>query len=102
MSDVITNQYNYASALNKSGNQDELFLAKYNEVEKKDAPCFFWGQLTDPYTTARCLISLSNVVQSSFNLSPTDIQKLINPIVTAGNGKIRFEGFSQCAGVYGR
>jgi hypothetical protein len=102
MPEVITYQYNYASALNRSGNQDELFLAKYNEVQKKDAPCFFWGQLTHPYTTARCLISLSNVVQSSFSLSPGDILKLKDPIVTAGNGKIRFEGFSQCAGVYGR
>jgi hypothetical protein len=28
--------------------------------------------------------------------------KLKDPIVTAGNEKIRFEGFSHCAGVYGR
>ena len=65
-------------------------------------PYFFWGKLTDPYTTARCLIALSNVVQSSFNLSPFEIAKLKDPIVTAGNEKIRFEGFSHCAGVYAR
>jgi SWIM zinc finger len=79
-----------------------LFLAKYSEVQKKDAPCFFWGNLTEPYTVARCLITLSNIVQSSFNLSPFELAKLKDPIVTAGNEKIRFEGFSHCAGVYAR
>jgi hypothetical protein len=102
MSDTITYQYKSASTLNKSGRFDELFLAKYSEIEKKDAPCFFWGKLTDPYLTARCLIALSNTVQSSFNLSPFEIAKLKDPIVTAGNRKIRFEGFSHCAGVYAR
>ena len=102
MSDTITYQYTSASSLIKSRSSDELFLAKYSEIEKKEAPCFFWGNLTDPYVTARCLIALSNAVQSSFNLSPFDIAKLKDPIVTAGNGKIRFEGFSHCAGVYAR
>lgn len=102
MSDTITYQYNKSSALNKSDSLDELFLAKYSEVQKKNAPCFFWGRLTAPYTTARCLLTLSNVVQSSFNLSPFQLALLKDPIVTAGNEKIRFEGFSHCAGVYAR
>ncbi len=102
MSDTITYQYAFPSSLVKTGNQDELFLAKYSEVQKKEAPCFFWGHLEDPFTTARCLITLSNVVQSSFNLSPFELAKFKDPIVTAGNDKIRFEGFSHCAGVYAR
>jgi len=102
MSDTITYQYNAPSILQRNKNQDELFLSKYSEIEKKDAPCFFWGKLTEPYITARCLITLSNIVQSSFSLSPFEIAKLKDPIVTAGNGKIRFEGFSHCAGVYAR
>jgi len=102
MSDTITYQYNKSSALKKSDSSDELFLAKYSEVQKKNAQCFFWGRLTDPYTTARCLLTLSNVVQSSFNLSPFQLALLKDPIVTAGNEKIRFEGFSHCAGVYAR
>ncbi|MES1216278.1 MAG: SWIM zinc finger family protein, partial [Bacteroidota bacterium] len=76
MSDTITYQYKLPSAINKSGDQDELFLAKYSEVEKKEAPCFFWGKLTNPFITARCLIALSNVVKSSFSLSPADLAKL--------------------------
>ena len=102
MSETITYQYRSASALNKRGNLDELFLAKYSEIEKKEVPCFFWGKLNDPYIVARCLIALSNTVQSSFNLSPFELAKLKDPIVTAGNEKIRFEGFSHCAGVYAR
>lgn len=102
MSDFLTYQYRSPSTFRKVPGFDELFLSKFSEVEKKEAPCFFWGRLTDPYKTARCLITLSNVVQSSFNLSPFELAKLKDPVVTAGNGKIRFEGFSQCAGVYAR
>lgn len=102
MSDTITYQYAAPSALRKNKEADELFLAQYSEVQKGTAPCFFWGQLTDPYNTARCLITLSNVVQSSFNLSPFQMALLKDPIVTAGGEKIRFEGFSHCAGVYAR
>ena len=102
MSETITYQYANPSSFVKQPSADELFLAKYSEIQKKDAPCFFWGKLKDPYITARCLITLSNVVQSSFNLSAADIAKIKDPIVTAGNEKIRFEGFSQCAGVYAR
>jgi hypothetical protein len=102
MSDSITYQYARPSALSKSGSADELFFAKYSEIQKKDVPCFFWGRLTDPYTVARCLLTLSKVVQSSFSLSPFEMAMLKDPIVTAGNEKIRFEGFSHCAGVYAR
>lgn len=35
--------------------------------------------------TARCLIALSNVVQSSFNLTPAQLSMLKDPIVTASN-----------------
>lgn len=102
MSDTITYQYNTPSSVQKTAGGDELFLSQYSEVQKKESPCFFWGRLTDPYTTARCLITLSNVVQSSFNLSPFQLALLKDPIVTAGAEKIRFEGFSHCAGVYAR
>lgn len=102
MPETITYQYQEASSLTHAAGADELFLSKYSEVQKKDAPCFFWGRLTDPYITARCLLTLSNVVQSSFNLSPFERSLLKDPIVTAGNERLRFEGFSHCAGVYAR
>ena len=85
MTDTISYQYAAPSALQRSADQDELFLAKYSEIEKREAPCFFWGKLTQPYMTARCLIALSNVVQSSFNLTPAQLSILKAPIVTASN-----------------
>lgn len=102
MSDTITYQYNSASGIKKSQKADELSLSKYSELKKEEAPCFFWGKLTQPFITSRCLITLSNIVQSSFNLSPFQMALLKDPIVTAGNDKVRFEGFSHCAGVYAR
>lgn len=103
MSDTMTYQYAAPSTLRRTADGDELFLAEYSEVRKKScAPCFFWGRLTQPFLTARCLIALQSVVQSSFNLSPAERAKLRDPIVTAGDSRLRFEGFSHCAGVYAR
>jgi SWIM zinc finger len=102
MSDTITYHYHTPSLLTRSGIQDRLFLSQYSEVEKREAPCYFWGKLQQPYLTARCLLTLSKVVQSSFNLSPFQLALLKDPVVTAGNERIRFEGFSHCAGVYAR
>ena len=102
MSNSITYQYATPSQVKKGKGQEELFLSKFNGVQKKEVDCFFWGKLTDPFITARCLLTLSNVVKSSFNLLPFQMALLKDPIVTAGNETIRFEAFSHCAGVYAR
>ncbi len=101
--DTITYQYRSASRLQREEQANQLFLAKYSEIQKNtEAPCFFWGNLKEPYMTARCLMTLSQVVQTTFHLSAIELSRLRDPIVTAGNGKLRFEGFSHCAGVYAR
>jgi len=102
MTDLLTYQYHTPSLLTRSGTQEQLFLSQYSEIEKREAPCYFQGRLQQPYLTARCLLALSNVVQSSFNLAPFQIALLKDPVVTAGNERLRFEGFSHCAGVYAR
>ncbi|SFW88977.1 SWIM zinc finger family protein [Chitinophaga sancti] len=95
-SDIITYQYQHPSFLDRQ----RLLLSGYNEISP--ASCFFQGFLNQPYIVARCLITLSNIVQSSFNLSPFQMAMMRDPIATAGNEKLRFEGFSHCAGVYAR
>ena len=65
MADTISYQYAALSALQRAADQDELCLAKYSEIEKKDAPCFFWGKLTQPYMTAR------NTIQFQPDSRPT-------------------------------
>ncbi|MBR5061962.1 MAG: hypothetical protein IKX24_07450 [Prevotella sp.] len=49
----------------------EFLTTNYSDVERKQVACFFWGKLPQPYLTARCLIALENVVQSSFAFSVT-------------------------------
>src|SRR4051812_47104829 len=95
-SDLISYQYKHHSILDRQ----QLLLSGYSEIEPTS--CFFRGFLTEPYIVSRCLITLSNIVKSSFNLSPFQLAMMRDPIATAGNGKIRFEGFSHCAGVYAR
>ncbi|MEM6348340.1 MAG: SWIM zinc finger family protein [Bacteroidota bacterium] len=102
MSESITYQYARPSQLRQAGGNEQLFLSQYSEIAKPEASCFFWGRLNEAFITARCLLTLSKIVQSSFNLSPFQLAMLKDPIVTAGNKTLRFEGFSHCAGVYGR
>lgn len=103
MEDTLIYNYRRPSSLVKKDISEELFLARYSEIQKNtDVPCFFWGNVGQPFILARCLIALSNIVKSSFNLSPFQMALLKDPIVTAGNGRLRFEGFSHCAGVYAR
>ncbi|WP_160138948.1 SWIM zinc finger family protein [Chryseobacterium sp. c4a] len=103
MEDMLTYNYSRSSSFVKKDALEELFLAQYSEIQKKtDVPCFFWGNVRQPFILARCLITLSNIVKSSFSLSPFQMALLKDPIVTAGNERLRFEGFSHCAGVYAR
>lgn len=103
MEDTLIYNYSGASSLLKEGALEELFLAQYSEIHKNtDIPCFFWGNVGQPFILARCLITLSNIVRSSFSLSPFQMTLLKDPIVTAGNERLRFEGFSHCGGVYAR
>jgi len=101
-SDTLDYSYRFASLLQHRGSQDELFLSNYSEIATSNLPCFFTGKISNPYIVARCLITLADVVKSSFNLSSSLLALLKDPIVTVGNAHIRFEGFSQCAGVYAR
>lgn len=100
--EILSYKYASKSSLKKEKGAGNLLLSKFSEVEKGNSPCFYWGKLNSPYELSRCLITLSNIVQSSFNLSPFQLALLKDPIVTAGNNQIRFEGFSHCAGVYAR
>lgn len=88
------------SQLNQQSGIQQLVLAHQSELaEIANVPCFFWGSLTDPLLTSKCLLTLSKVVRSSFGPVPPSLR---DPIVSAGTNQIRFEGFSSCNGVYAR
>ncbi|MCK6693873.1 MAG: SWIM zinc finger domain-containing protein [Thermoanaerobaculia bacterium] len=93
--------YRGVSTLEKQGGMHKLLLAHQTEIEEiNQIPCFFWGTLTDAYTTAKCWTTISRVVKSNFG--PVPLTFLRDPIVTAGTERLRFEGFSSCNGVYVR
>ena len=94
--------YTFNSLLKQSDKKEVLFLANYSEVPKSNLPCFFQGSISNPYIVARCLVNLANVVKSNFIITQAQLEAMRDPIVTVGAQKIRFEGFSQCAGVYAR
>lgn len=102
MKEILDYKYDQSSELYEEQGFETIFLSQFNELNKGNSSCFYWGRLIHPYEISKCLITLSNVVKSSFNLSPFQITLLKDPIVTVGNQQIRFEGFSHCNSVYTR
>lgn len=103
MTPQLTYRYAQPSALHATATGHQLLLSDYSECPRPQAaPTYFWGRLLEPQLVARSLLALSRVVASQFTLSPGERAALRDPIVTAAQGQLRFEGFSGCAGVYAR
>ncbi len=102
MQEIINYKYDSFSKLVTQKHQSLLFLADYSEIEESESPILFQGTLENSFIIAKCLIALFNIVKSNFNLSPIQLDLLKDPIITVGNNKIRFEGFSHCASIYAR
>lgn len=103
---TLTYQYQTPSSIQTTKNGREMrlssCLSSTNKTPEQNTPCFFWGKLTDPFLTAKCLLTLSNIVAARYYIHPNSSLFLKDPIVTAGGEKLRFEGFSSCCGIYGR
>ncbi|WP_066804410.1 SWIM zinc finger family protein [Moraxella oblonga] len=100
MSDILEFSYRTQSRIIKQPSFNELLLSHHTDIEElQQIPCFFWGEMKDPLLTAKALLCISRVVRSSFSPIPV---RLLDPIVTAGQEQLRFEGFSSCNGVYAR
>ncbi|MEU7905596.1 SWIM zinc finger family protein [Actinoplanes sp. NPDC049118] len=63
-------------------------------------PRFFTGFLTDPGAAATGLLAVAEVARTRYfrPVSPAGL----DPVVTAGSDRLRFESFSGCCGVYAR
>ncbi len=91
------------SALKRTKDDIDLSLSHHTEIQDINAiPCFFWGRIKEPFLVAKCLTTISKTVRSRFAMTAQELAALRDPIVTAGNNQIRFEGFSSCNGVYAR
>ena len=64
-------------------------------------PQFFAGGMTAPAATASGLLVLASIARTRFD-ERRPSQMMCDPVVTAGDEKLRFEAFSACNGVYAR
>lgn len=68
-------------------------------------PRFFDGVLAPPRAAARAVMTVARLARSRFELGmPSRARAALarDPVVTAGEGVLRFESFSACGGVYAR
>lgn len=66
-------------------------------------PYFFEGELKSPRLSAELLTAIHLIVGSRFFTPANSLARLIalaDPVVTAGGGMLRFEGFSACCSAY--
>lgn len=63
-------------------------------------PRFFEGMLTAPSAAAAALLAVADVAAARYH-QPRAAASL-DPVVTAGGDRLRFESFSGCGGVYAR
>ncbi|HEY9065256.1 MAG TPA: SWIM zinc finger family protein [Burkholderiaceae bacterium] len=69
------------------------------------SPSFFEGRLYAPRVVADMLTAVHLVVGARFFTPPNSVARAIalaDPVVTAGDGLLRFEGFSACCSTYVR
>ena len=68
-----------------------------------DHPDFFDGLLAHPDVAAAALLTVADVAASRYaDLGQAKRLAHVDPVVTAGGDRLRFEAFSACNGVYAR
>jgi len=91
--------YAFASGLSDAG-RPHLTLATSNANER---PHFFEGRLLQPRLASELLTAVHLIVGSRFFLPANSLAKVLrlaDPVVTCGEGALRFEGFSGCCSTY--
>lgn len=64
-------------------------------------PQFYNGFLTQPVVAACGLLAVADVARARY-FAPRPAGYLLDPVVTAGQERLRFEAFSSCGGVHAR
>ena len=107
MSEVSTNTKKFygSSYLEELTAHKELRLQLSLQEEKGKYPFLFRGIISNPFIFGKVLRTLSRVVASRYFIPANALQKIValsDPVISVGNDKIRFEGFSTCCGVYAK
>ncbi len=91
-------RYAYPSYFQHSPQQQNLTFAHFSQAENyQQHSCFFDGQAKNPMLLAKALVTLSHIIRADFSPRPKPVY---DPIVTAGQQQLRFEGFSSCNSMY--
>ncbi|MFH9800316.1 SWIM zinc finger family protein [Streptomyces virginiae] len=69
-------------------------------VGREAHPQFFAGFLSSPQAAARGLLAVADVAATRYH--QRTLRASLDPVVTAGGDRLRFESFSGCCGVYAR
>lgn len=85
----------HALALQTSGGRTPAGAAAAN-------PRFFDGALTEPEASAVALLAVADVAAARYYDPRLSGAASLDPVVTAGGGRLRFESFSGCCGVHAR
>lgn len=99
--------YRHASAVRRDGRQQRLSLATGLAATPQGLvrnPVFADGLLARPDVVAAGVLAVADVAASRF-ADPgwaKELARLLDPVVTAGGDRLRFESFSACNGVYAR
>lgn len=97
-------RYSYPSAVTPAeGQAGRVELA--TSGGEQASPLYFEGQLVYPRETADFLRALIDVVHARYHVPAAMLQRILimaDPVVTCTEGRLRFEGFSSCCGVYAR
>lgn len=65
-------------------------------------PEFFTGLLARPDVVAAGLLAVSRVAGTRYSIDLAELRRNLDPVVTAGGDRLRFESFSECNGVHAR
>ncbi|MFB6864641.1 SWIM zinc finger family protein [Streptomyces virginiae] len=95
--------YARPSALTTEGGTGRLGLETsggLTPVGREAHPQFFAGFLSSPQAAARGLLAVADVAAARYY--QRTLRASLDPVVTAGGDRLRFESFSGCCGVYAR
>jgi hypothetical protein len=95
--------YPFASALSVVRGRSRLALATSSAPAAQRL--FFAGRLVKPEIAAQLLLATSEVAFRRYYVPPAMVARILraaDPVVTAADGRLRLESFSQCCGVYAR
>lgn len=65
-------------------------------------PDFFNGLLSRPDVIATGLLAVARVAGTRYSIDLAELRRNLDPVVTAGGDRLRFESFSECNGVHAR